>query len=141
MTSDVYRAVTDELGELPYVELCAVVSTVAAVAYFCRNVGVAVPPLPEPAAGRPSQIRPERLARAKFNWVPVAEPADEVAAVVQAYSAVPGEQQNTWRMADAQYMPSAEMVHPDWTRRSGGLSRAQTELVAARLSRMRDCFY
>ena len=141
MTSDVYRDVTDELGELAYVELCAVVSTVAAVVHFCRNIGAAVPPLPAPAAGRPTQIRPERLAQAKYNWVPVAEPADEVAAVVQAYTVVPGEQQNTWRMADAQYMPPAEMVHPDWSRRPGGLSRAQMELVAARLTRLRDCFY
>ena len=48
---------------------------------------------------------------------------------------------NTWRMADAQYMPSAEMVKPDWSRRPGGLSRAQMELVAARLTKLRDCFY
>ena len=46
MTVDVYRAATDEIDELPYVELCAIVSTVAAVAHFCRNIGVAVPPLP-----------------------------------------------------------------------------------------------
>ena len=40
-----YRAAAGELGELPYVELCAIVSTVAAVAHFCRNIGVTVPPL------------------------------------------------------------------------------------------------
>jgi hypothetical protein len=79
--------------------------------------------------------------RAQFNWVPVAEPADQAAAVVQAYTAVPGEQINTWRMADAQYMPQREMVNPDWSHRPGGLSRAQMELVAARLTRLRDCFY
>ena len=73
--------------------------------------------------------------------MPVAEPADQVAAVVQAYTAVPGEQLNTWRMADAQYMPQPEMVDPAWSRRTGGLSRAQMELVAARLTRLRDCFY
>jgi hypothetical protein len=141
MTRDVYTAAADELGELPYVELCAIVSTVSAVAHFCRNIGVAVPPLKAPIGGRPTRNRPARLAQAQFNWVPVAEPADEVAAVVQAYTAVPGEQLNTWRMADAQYMPAEEMVDPDWSRRPGGLSRAQMELVAARLTRMRDCFY
>jgi hypothetical protein len=141
MTSEVYRAAADELGELPYVELCAIVSTAAAVAHFCRNIGVAVPPLPAPVAGAPTGDRPERLAQPQFNWVPVEEPADEVAAVVQAYTAVPGEQRNTWRLAAAQYMPDLEMVHPDWCRREGGLSRAQMELVAARLTRLRDCFY
>jgi hypothetical protein len=141
MTKDVYRAATDELGELPYVELCAIVSSVAAVVHFCRNIGVEVPPLPAPAPGRPTQVRPERLVQPKYNWVPVAEPADEVAAVVQAYTAVPGEHTNTWRMAGAQYMPPGEMVDPAWSRRLGGLSRAQMELVAARLTRLRDCFY
>jgi len=141
MTVDVYRAVAAKVGELAYVELCGVVSTVAAVAHFCRNIGVAVPALPAPIAGGPTQARPERLAQAQFNWVPVAEPADQVAAVVQAYTAVPGEQLNTWRMADAQYMPQPEMVDPAWSRRPGGLSRAQMELVAARVTKLRDCFY
>jgi hypothetical protein len=141
MTVDVYRAVAGEIGELPYVELCAIVSTVAAVSHFCRNIDVPVPPLPAPVDGSPTQQRPENLAQPRYNWVPVAEPADEVAAVVQAYTAVPDEQRNTWRMADAQYMPQPAMVDPDWSRRPGGLSRAQMELVAARLTRLRDCFY
>jgi hypothetical protein len=141
ITPAVYRSVVAEIGELPYVELCGIVSTVAAVAHFCRNIGIAVPPLPHPVRGDPTGERPERLAQARFNWVPVAEPADEVAAVLQAYTAVPGEQRNNWRMAAAQYMPAEEMVHPDWSRRPGGLSRAQMELVAARLTLVRECFY
>ena len=141
MTVDVYRPAVAEFGELPYIELCVIVSTVAAVAHFCRNIGNDVPSLPAPIAGEPTGERPDQLAQARYNWVPVAAPADQVAAVVQAYTAVPGEQRNTWRMAAAQYMPDTEMVHPDWSRRPGGLSRAQTELVAARLTLLRDCFY
>ena len=45
ITHEVYRAVVAEIDELPYVELCAIVSTVAAVAHFCRNIGVALPDL------------------------------------------------------------------------------------------------
>lgn len=141
MTEVVYRAVVAEIGPLPYVELCAIVSSVAAVAHFCRNIGAGIPPLPTPRPGVPTGERPDRLDTAALNWVPVAAPADQVAAVVQAYTAVPGEQRNTWRMADAQYMPDQEMVDPDWTRRSGGLSRAQMELVAARVAQLRECFY
>lgn len=141
MTRSIYDTAVADLGELPYVELCAIVSTVAAVAHFCRNIGVDVPPLPAPADGLPSRETPERLAAAQFNWVPVAEPADEVAAVVQAYTAVPAEDENTWRMAAAQYMPVDEMTRPDWARRPGGMSRAQMELVAARLTKLRECFY
>lgn len=141
ITEDVYRLFADGLGELPYVELCSLVSTVAAVAHFCRDIGVPVPPLPDAVAGDPTGERPAELAVATLNWVPVAAPADQVAAVVQAYSAVPREWANTWRMADAQYMPEPEMVHPDWSRRAGGLTRAQMELVAAEVARRRDCFY
>jgi hypothetical protein len=141
VTEDVFRTYAHRLGELPYVELCALVSTVAAVAHFHRNVGLPIPPLPAAVPGEPTGDRPERLAPATLNWVPVAAPADEVAAVVQAYSAVPGEWTNTWRMADAQYMPEPAMVHPDWSRRPGGLTRAQMELVAARVAQLRDCFY
>ena len=100
-----------------------------------------VPPLPLPIPGTPTSERPDELATPTLNWVPVAAPVDEVAAVVQAYTAVPGEQRNTWRMADAQYMSDEEMIHPDWTRRANGLTRAQMELVAARVSQLRDCFY
>jgi hypothetical protein len=141
ITHAVYRATVEEVGELPYVELCGIVSTVAAVAHFCRNIDTPIPPLPAPVAGEPSGARPERLEQPRFNWVPVAEPADAVAAVLQAYTAVPGEHVNNWRMASVQYMPAEEMMHPDWTRRPGGLSRAHMELVAARLTLVRECFY
>ncbi len=141
MTADVYRHAADELGALAYVELCGIVSTVAAVAHFCRNIGVDVPELPAPVPGDPTRAQPDQLARAELNWVPVAAPADRVAAVLQAYTAVPGEQENTWRMASAQYMPDDEMVHPDWMRRADGLTRPQTELVATRVAQLRECFY
>lgn len=141
MTEAVYRAVVEEIDPLPYVELCAIVSSVAAVAHFCRNIGAEIPSLPRPLPGVATGERPDRLEQAALNWVPVAAPADEVAAVVQAYTGVPGEQRNTWRMADAQYMPDQEMVDPEWTRRPGGLTRAQMELVATRVAQLRECFY
>ncbi len=141
MTEDVYRSATSRIDELAYVELCAIVSTVAAVAHFCRNVGTEFPAWPGPGDGDASGDLPAEVARAELNWVPVAAPADVWPAVVQAYTAVPGEQVNTWRMATAQYMPSEEMIHPDWSRRRGGLTRAQMELVAARVAQIRECFY
>lgn len=141
MTVDVYRHAADELGALAYVELCGIVSTVAAVVHFCRNIGVVVPDLPTPLPGDPTREQPDEIARAELNWVPVAAPADQLAAVVQAYTAVPGEQENTWRLANAQYMPVEQMVHPDWMRRTGGLTRPQTELIAARVAQLRECFY
>ena len=140
ITEEIARAAMNELGDLRYVELCAIVSSVAAVGHFCRDVGVEVPPLPEPVGGEPTRDHPP-LAEPTLNWVPVAAPADETAAVLQAYTAVPREMANTWRLAGAQYMPAEEMIHPDWSRRAGGLSRSQMELVAARVAQLRECFY
>jgi hypothetical protein len=139
-TGDIARAAMSELGDLRYVELCAIVSSAAAVGHFARNVGTELPPLPDPADGEPTRDHPP-LAVATLNWVPVADPADRLPAVVQAYTAVPREHENTWRLAAAQYMPSDEMIHPDWARRAGGMSRAQMELVAARVAQLRECFY
>lgn len=141
ITSDVHAAAAQALGDLAYVEVCAIVSTTAAVAHFCRNIGVDVPDFPTPETGEPTGEQPDEVVAAELNWVPVAAPADQTAAVVQAYSAVPGELANTWRMASAQYMPEDKMSHPDWMRRPGGLTRAQTELVAARVAQLRECFY
>ena len=84
--------------------------------------------------GRRGSSRPPTL-----NWVPVAAPADQRASVVQALSALPDEFDNLWQLAAAQYMSDAEMVDPAWTR--GTLSRPQMELVAGRISKLRDCFF
>lgn len=139
-TDDIAAAAITELGDLRYVELCALVSSVAAVGHFCRNAGVELPALPEPSPGEPTRDHPP-LAVATLNWVPVADPADRMPAVVQAYTAVPREHENTWRLAAAQYIPVDEMIHPDWARRPGGMTRAQMELVAAKVAQLRECFY
>ena len=59
----------------------------------------------------------------------------------QAYTAVPSGHEVTWRLGAAQYMPSEEMVHPDWVRRADGLTRPEAELIAARVAQLRECFY
>lgn len=141
LTEDWYRKASDELGPLPYVELVAVVTTVAAVSRFCRNVGIDVPDFPSPVAGEPTGDVPEEVVDAELNWVPVAAPADQTAAVMQAYTAVPGEMKNFRRLSEAQYLPPEKMGEPDWQRRQGGLTRPQVELVASRISQLRECFY
>jgi len=141
LTEDWYAKASDELGPLPYVELVGIVTTVAAVARFCRNIGVEVPEFPSPATDQPTGDVPDEVVEPELNWVPVAAPADQTAAVMQAYSAVPGEFRNFRRMADAQYLPAESMVDPTWQRREDGLTRPQVELVASRISQLRECFY
>ena len=129
-----------ELGidPLAYVEVVGVVAAVAAVDGFFRAAGLERPPLPTPVAGAPHGRHPQ-VEPATLNWVPVAIPADRTAAVVQGLSAVPAEWDNVSRLAAAQYIPVDEMGELGWSR--GTLSRIEMELVAARLSAARECFY
>jgi hypothetical protein len=59
--------------------------------------------------------------------------------VVQGLSAAPAEREIVQQLAAAQYIPFDEMSELGWSR--GTLSRGEMELVAARLSRARECFY
>lgn len=134
-----YRDITDELGDLAYVEIVGIACAVAAVVAFRRAAGLVPWELPRPVDGEPSRVVPPDLVPAELNWVRVTSPPDEVAAVVQAFTSVPAEHERLWMLADAQYIPNLEMVDPRWTR--GTLSRPQMELVAARVSQIRECFY
>lgn len=126
------------LDPLSYVELVGVVAAVAAVDGFHRAAGLPRPPLPATTPGPPSGRHPD-VDSASLNWVPVAAPADQAAAVVQALSAAPAEWENVFGLAAAQYIPIDEMRELGWNR--GTLARHEMELVAARLSAARECFY
>ena len=121
-----------------YVELVALAATAAAVHGFARGMAIERPVLPPAQPGQPDRIAPD-LVPATLNWVPVRPPADQRAAVVQALHAVPRDFDLAWSMAAAQYMPDAEMVDLNWQR--GVLHRRQLELVAARVSLIRECFF
>ena len=103
-----------------------------------NGMAVERPPLPDALPGDPDRLAPE-LVPATLNWVPVRPPADQRASVVQALHAVPDDFDMVWTMAAAQYMPDHEMVNMDWQR--GILHRRQMELVAARVSLLRECFF
>jgi hypothetical protein len=140
ITEQWYEQIIGEgMHPLEFVEvLGVVVATVPPVA-FARAAGSALPVLPSPIAGEPTGREAVELAPAKLNWVPVASPADQVASVVQALTALPDEWDNLWRLAAAQYMSDRQMDDPLWNR--GTLSRPQMELVAGRLSLIRECFF
>jgi hypothetical protein len=139
LTETWYRTQIEHgIDELAYVELVAVVAAVAAVDGFFRAAGLERPPLPPTIAGTQHGQHPQ-VERATLNWVPVAVPADRDAAVVQGLSAAPEDMDTVRVLAAAQYIPFDEMGELGWSR--GTLSRGEMELVAARLSRARECFY
>ena len=139
LTEPWYEGMRDALTDLAYVELVAIACNVAAIVAFRRAAGLDPWELAPPLDGEPTRTVPADLVDAEMNWVRVTAPADEKAAVVQAFTSVPAELDRLWTLAAAQYIPNLEMVDPLWNR--GTLSRPQTELVAARISQLRECFY
>jgi hypothetical protein len=139
LTESWYDGMCSEFGDVAYVELVAIACTVAAVVAFRRAAGLGPWELPSTEPGEPSHELPDHLVSCGLNWVRVVAPADEKAAVVQAFTSVPAENERLWMLAAAQYIPHLEMVDPKWNR--GTLSRPQMELVAARISQLRECFY
>ena len=133
------QIVTEGMHPLEWVEIVGVVIATVPVVAFARAAGRTIPVLPAPRDGEPHGREAAELAPASLNWVPVAAPADRTASVVQALSALPDEWDNLWRLAGAQYMSDAQMADPLWNR--GTLSRPQMELVAGRISRIRECFF
>jgi hypothetical protein len=139
LTREWYEKVTADINPLAFVELCGIACTIAPVTAFRRALGLPAIEIGSAESGRPSNQKPENIVTAQLNWVPVVGPADQDAAVVQAFTAVPETNRTIWAMADAQYIPDKEMVDPKWTR--GTLSRVQMELIATRVSQQRECFY
>ncbi|CAN5559343.1 hypothetical protein BH10ACT2_BH10ACT2_19210 [soil metagenome] len=133
------QIISEGMHPLEWVEIVGVVVATIPPVAFAHAGGLALPELPSPVAGKPTGREAAELAPARLNWVPVAAPADKVASVVQALSALPDEWDNLWRLAGAQYMSDRQMDDPLWNR--GTLSRPQMELVAGRLSLIRECFF
>lgn len=133
------QLVADGVHPLDWVEAVGVVIATIPPVAFARAIGAPLPSLPTPVPGAPHGREAAELAPATLNWVPVAAPADRTASVVQALSALPDEYDNMWRLADSQYMSNEQMEDPRWNR--GTLSRPQMELVAGRLSLIRECFF
>jgi hypothetical protein len=133
------QLVAEGLHPLEWVEVVGVVVGALPPVLFARAIGAPLPELPPPVDGPPHGREADELAPATLNFVPVAAPSDRTASVVQALSALPDEWDNLWRLAEAQYMGDRDMGDPLWNR--GTLSRPQMELVAGRLSLLRECFF
>jgi len=137
------------LSDGEYVELIGVVVSVISIDAFCRGIEVEPPPLPEPQPGKPSGYRP---ATAQLNgaWVPMIPAQGAVGAeadlwprgrtgnVVRALSLVPDEVRTLKELGGAHYMPFEKMADLRFAR---SLDRRQIELVAGRVSALRECFY
>lgn len=137
------------LPDTHYVELLSVIVELVSIDGFHRAMGLAPEPLPAPLPGEPSRRRPE-AAVAGEAWVPMlpagrpsGDEADLWGAVtgnvIRAMSLVPDAVRGLNELSAAHYLEPANVADPLATR--GTLSRAQTELIAGRVSALNECFY
>lgn len=151
LTKAWYDGVVADIGDAPYVEIVGVVITVVGVDVFARAIGVEPRPLPTPVAGEPSRVRPA-AAKPSGAWVPMIAVEDAVGPeadlygtkafvpnVRRALSLVPDEVRGFFGdLGSAHYFSIDEMMD---IMKERAISRAQIELIAARVSALNQCFY
>jgi hypothetical protein len=139
-----------ELTPQQWVEAIEVVVIVASIDGFAAAAGLPEPAFPTAEDGEPTGSAANVPAKpARHHWVPVVHVEDDVDGyyegaslvppVVRALSAVPSSRRVQRRLIAAMYMDGPDMADMDWSR--GTLDRRQIELVASRLSSLRECFY
>lgn len=137
------------IGDGAYVEMIGITTQVLSIDAFHRALGLPLEPLPAPQPGAPSRRRPAGAAE-EGAFVPMVKPArldpeDRdlyggrfTGNVIRALSLVPAEVRALRDLSAAQYLEETEMVRLGSSR---ALGRAQIELVAGRVSALRECFY
>lgn len=140
-----------ELTPQQWVEAIEVVVVVVSIDGFATAAGLPKAELPRVQPGPPTGSTVGVPAKpARHHWVPVVHLEDDLDGsfyhgapiappVIRALSAVPSSRATQRQLIAAMYMDGPEMADLDWTR--GTLDRRQIELVASRLSSLRECFY
>lgn len=143
--------VPDRLPDTHYVEAVGVIVRSVSVDVFCRGLGVPLHDYPEPEAGAPTRQRPQ-TARVDEAWVPMipngsaggeeakAAFGGQNANVIRALSLVPAEVHGIVDVGDNQYVRGARVLDAKFEP-GNGISRAQIELIAGRVSAINECFY
>lgn len=133
-----------------YVEIIGTLVALISIDSFCRGVGVPLHPLPTPQPGTPSHYRPPGAVQ-EDAWVPMipvegatGAEADlydgqAVGNVIRAMSLVPDEVRTLRDLSAVHYLPMGQVRDPSAS--AGALNRMQMELIAGRVSALRQCFY
>ena len=136
-----------------YVEIVGLVTRAISVDTFCRSLGLSMCLLADARDGVPSRELPD-TATIDHAWVPIipagskgGAPAtalygetDFVANIFSALSLVPGEASGVMQLGQTQYVGMNDFQNFKFFR-DENFSRAQLELVAARISALNNCFY
>ena len=137
LTGDWYTSIIERgVDPLAYVELVGIVAQTNCVDRFADGLELPRLALDEPVDGPPTQQGAP--AEILHHWVPTAE--IQFPNVIKALSAVPAEIDALFILSDAQYVP-IERLRADLINDQNSLSRPQIELLAARTSKLNECFY
>lgn len=142
--------VSGQISDGQYVEIIDVLVGVVSIDSFCHGIGVPLHPLPEPEPGSPSGYRPA-AAQLENAWVPTIPSGQATGAeadlygesgqapnVIRALSLIPDAVRQLSDLSLAHYLSVEQMRDLSLGR---ALSRAQIELLASRVSALRECFY
>jgi hypothetical protein len=140
------------LSNEEYIEIVGIVARTTNMDVFARGIGVSLQPLPAACAGEPSRIRPQAAIQEKA-WVPTVpnspdggSDADTIYGgmhytyIVRGLSLVPDELRMHVELEETQYLPLNKIMNPEYSHHEG-FSRAPTEIVAARVSALNECFF
>lgn len=143
LTADWYKSTVVETSDVAsgiapshYTELVGVVAQANCVDRFADGLSISRVSLPEPVKGQPTELVPAG-ARLRDHWVPTVD--IDAPQVIRALSGVPEENTAMFILSDAHYIPIDEMG--DFITDRNSLTRMQVELVAARTSKLNECFY
>ena len=133
-----------------YVEILGTLVALVSIDSFCRGIGVPLHPLPAPQPGTPSCYRPPGAVQEEA-WVPMIPVESAIGAeadlydgqavgnVIRAMSLVPDEVRTLRDLSAVHYLPMGQVRDPSAA--AGALTRMQMELIAGRVSALRQCFY
>ena len=140
-----------KISEEAYIEIVTIICKIIMIDRFAEALGELEFPLPAPVPGKPSGYRAPG-AKMHDAWISLVEPKDAVpgdgniyvreasaAGVVKALSLVPDAWREYWALGDAHYIHHDDVFDFDLDLRA--ITRAQIEVVAARVSAIHQCVY
>ncbi len=146
------QALADGLTDAEYVEIVGLVSRITNFDMFARGIGADVAPLPAAEQGEPGRERPANAIE-EGAWVasiPNGKRGGDIGEqlygghflpmLFRAMSLVPAELRDHIELETAQYMPLDRFFDFDYQHHEG-LTRAQVEIIAGRVSAINECFY
>ena len=146
------EALAGGLSDAEFVEMVGIVARITAIDVFSRGIGVPLRPLPEAQPGLPSRERPQAAVQEQAFPPTIPNPpdggreAEELYGkqpkpyIVRGLSLVPDELRMHVEQEHVQYLPMGKILQPHYQHHDG-LSRAQAEIVAGRVSALNECFF